>query len=224
MNKRYKGVTHLAFDLDGVIYTSEGFIAQAYEEAIRRGKLGLKKPTTRQVMAQIGKPIDIIFKELFPKITAGQMKVLHRLTLEAIREMIVADRGEIFKGIPEMLARLSKRFELAVCSNGRRLYVETVLSQYGLKKHFTKIQTLEDVQARTKGELLAYYIRAHKTGARQWLMVGDRRSDWEAAEFVGCGFIGCLWGHADREELASLARPGEAQVLLEEPEQLVKIL
>ena len=211
-------ISHIAFDMDGVIYNSEPFIAEAYRVAIERGKLRFQTPALGAIMAQIGKPVITIFRSLFPDIRPEEEAVIMTETLRAIGEMIREGRGEVFGGIPEVLDFLSRNAKLHVCSNGRRQYVETILGHYDLAKYFQPVRTLEDAHFQHKGELLRSYMELDGGPKSAFLMVGDRRADFEAAKFAGCGFVGCLWGHADPHELVG------ATVLLKEPTELRNIL
>ena len=46
-------------------------------------------------------------------------------------------------------------------------------------------------------------------------MIGDRKTDLEAAQYCNCSFIGCYWGHGDMEELEG------SNVIIEEPTSLI---
>jgi len=90
---------------------------------------------------------------------------------------------------------------LAVASNGRQRYIETVLSTYGIARHFLELITVESGAIEDKAGVLRAYLARHRLGPERLVMVGDRSSDVEAAAAVGCHFIGCDYGHGYRDEI-----------------------
>src|SRR5438552_4096762 len=98
-----KNITHLAFDMDGVIYTSEPYIAEAYYEAFRRGGLKLRKPSLEEILGQIGKPVEEIFQALFPGITPEQQETFKKQSMLVINEMMAQGKGQVYPGISEVI-------------------------------------------------------------------------------------------------------------------------
>ncbi len=194
-------ISHLAFDMDGVIYTAEDFIADAYREAIKHSGLKYPLPSTSQIMEQIGKPIWEIFKNLFPRITQPEMLEFRTYTRKYVVQMVSEKKGRIYEGIPELIESLSKNYTLAACSNGGGRYIEAILDTYSLGKYFIPILTLDSENINNKGELLKAYISKNGNDAKSWVMIGDRKTDMEAARYNNCKFIGCNWGHSDIGEL-----------------------
>lgn len=194
-------ITHIAFDIDGVIYSAEDFIADAYKKAIEESSLNLPIPSTAQIMKHIGKPIREIFSGLFPGITEQQMIEFRKWTRKNVVQMVRENRGIIYDGIPEIINKLSKNFTLAACSNGGPGYIDAILKTYGLSKYFMPVLTLESETVSNKIELLKSYISKNGSDSSKWVMIGDRKSDLDAAFYNNCKFIGCAWGHAHLEEL-----------------------
>jgi phosphoglycolate phosphatase len=213
-----KNKMHLAFDMDGVIYSAENFIAEAYENAIKNSGLGFEPPTTDEILTVIGKPVGAIFTELFGELNNKQIGKLLVETRTEICKMIKEDKGHIFDGMPEIISKLAKDYTLSICSNAGNQYVVTILEHYKLKPYFTPdpALTLENTGAEDKKKLLEHYIMTSDADASGWIMIGDRKSDLEAAQYNNCPFIGCFWGHGEIEELDG------ADVIIENPESLIK--
>ena len=211
-------ITHLAFDMDGVIYTAEDFIADAYKEAIKQSGLNLPVPSTSQIMQQIGKPIWDIYKNLFPDITRSDMLEFRKYTRKCVVQMVREKKGRVYDGIPGLLESLSKKYTIAACSNGGAGYIETILKTYDLYKYFIPVLTLDSENLSNKGELLKTYISKNGNDNSSWVMIGDRRTDLEAALYNNCRFIGCTWGHADDGELTG------ANLIVNSPEELLRSL
>jgi phosphoglycolate phosphatase len=211
-------ITHLAFDMDGVIYTAEDFIADAYLKAINQSGLNLPVPATSQIMRQIGKPIWDIYANLFPGITKEQMLAFRTYTRKFVVQMTAEKKGKIYDSIPDVIESLSKKYTLALCSNGGGGYLNTILKTYGLEKYFIPVLTLDSEKLNNKAELLQTYISKSGTGSSSWIMIGDRKTDYDAAIQNNCAFIGCTWGHADDGELKN------AEIIISSPEQIISAL
>ena len=198
----------IAFDLDGVIYSSEPFLGDAYREAIanvnaRRPHSFPRIPSTREILDHVGWPVPVILQRLFPNIEPAAIDLLYAETLEVICARVERGEGILFAGVAETVRALQRAgFRLAIASNGRRRYVEAVLSTYGLTAHFVGLITVESAAIANKEGILRAYLEAFQLEPQRAIMVGDRASDVEAAAAVGCHFIGCDYGHGYRDEIA----------------------
>jgi phosphoglycolate phosphatase len=197
----------IAFDLDGVLYSSEPFLGEAYREAIanvnaRRSNSFPRVPTTREILDHVGWPVTVILERLFPDIDATAVDLLYAETLQVICAHVARREGTLFDGVAETLAGLRRSgLLLAVASNGRQRYIETVLSTYSIARHFLDLITIESATVKDKAGVLGAYLERQGVAPAQLVMVGDRSSDVEAAAAVGCHFIGCDYGHGYRDEI-----------------------
>jgi phosphoglycolate phosphatase len=197
----------IAFDLDGVLYSSEPFLGEAYREAIanvnaRRPISFPRVPSTREILDHVGWPVTVILARLFPNIDATAVGLLYAETLEVICAHVARGEGILFPGVAVTLAGLRRSgLLLAVASNGRQRYIETVLSSYGIARHFLELITIESGAIENKAGVLRAYLERHRLAPQRLVMIGDRSSDVEAAAAVGCHFIGCDYGHGYRNEI-----------------------
>lgn len=197
----------IAFDLDGVLYTSEAFLADAYRESIadvnrRRPGAIERVPTSEEILRHVGWPVPTILARLFPEADRGAVDLIYETTLEVICARVRRGEGRVFDGVAETLDELRLAgHDLVVASNGRRPYVEAVLSTYDLAPRFGALFAVDPGGCRDKGELLRAYVERHGARADEVVMVGDRASDVEAAVAVGCRFVGCDYGHGHRDEV-----------------------
>lgn len=198
----------IAFDLDGVLYSSEPFLGEAYREAIagvnanRPGSFP-RVPSTREILDHVGWPVPVILAKLFPEIDPAAVQLLYAETLTVICSHVARGEGLLFPGVTETLPRLrASGWLMAIASNGRRRYVETVLAASGIAAYFTERVTVDgEASIKEKAGLLRAYLARHGLTPRQLIMIGDRASDVEAATSVGCRFIGCDYGHGYRHEI-----------------------
>jgi phosphoglycolate phosphatase len=197
----------IAFDLDGVLYTAEPFLADAYRESIERVNLRRpgsfdRVPTSEEVLRHVGWPVSTILARLFPEVAPEAMRLIYEVTLEVISARVLDGQGTLFEGVPETLDTLAGRgHDLVVASNGRRRYVEAVLATYDLGRRFAPLLAVEAGRIEDKVHLLRAYVEQFGREPRQVVMVGDRTSDVEAAQALGCDFIGCDYGHGHRDEI-----------------------
>lgn len=197
----------IAFDLDGVLYSSEPFLGEAYREAI--GRVNVRRPgalahvpTTEEILKFIGWPVPEILAGLFPDADEVTTQLLHEATLDVICGHVAARDGVLYPDVAETLRRLQRDgFRLVVASNGRTRYVETVLRTYELGALFLPRVTADMVGDKTN--VLRAYVQQLQIAAHDTVMIGDRASDVEAAQAVGCRFIGCDYGHGHRDEIVA---------------------
>jgi len=204
-------VTLIAFDLDGVLYSSEPFLGEAYREAIasvnaRHPGAFERVPTTQEILAHVGWPLPVIFANLFPGADTDALDDLHGETLDVICRRVADREGTFYPHVAETLRDLhAAGHALCVASNGRTRYVETVIATYGVADLFLPRVTADDVGDKTA--ILRHYLTTLPADPRRMVMVGDRASDVDAARAVGCHFVGCDYGHGYRHEIEE-AGPG----------------
>jgi len=197
----------IAFDLDGVLYSSEPFLGEAYRDAIanvNRQRPGSfpRVPATREILDYVGWPVPVILQRLFPNVDPVAVELLYRETVGVIAGYVRRGRGVLFPGVPETLRALcAADFTLVIASNGRRAYVEAVLEANALSPHFGALLTVDADGMATKADLLRAYLTRYAVPVAQLVMIGDRASDVEAAVAVGCRFVGCDYGHGYQQEI-----------------------
>jgi len=195
----------IAFDLDGVLYSSEPFLGEAYREAIaavnaRRPGSFSRIPSTREILDHVGWPVSVILERLFPSVEKTAVRLLYDATLDVICAYVRQGAGLLYPDVPTTLRRLSADgYLLAVASNGRARYVNSVLSTYQLSDLFLAPITADQVG--DKAAVLRSYLQRHALTPGCTVMVGDRASDVDAARAVGCHFVGCDYGHGYRQEI-----------------------
>lgn len=197
--------TLLAFDLDGVLYSSEPFLGEAYGEAITNVNARMpgafpRVPSTAEILAHVGWPIPVIFANVFPDAAETALEALHGETLDVICRRVADREGVFYPHVATVLRELHDAgHALCVASNGRTRYVETVITTYGVADLFLPRVTADDVGDKTA--ILHHYMALLSAAPGRTVMVGDRTSDVDAARAVGCHFIGCDYGHGHRAEI-----------------------
>ncbi len=199
----------IAFDVDGTLYSSEGIILTAYEQGInsfnsKYPNYNIKIPSLNNLLNLIGYPIDYIYENLFPKLSPDERTNLRKLIENKLLNAIKNKNGILFNGVYETLEYLNnKKYKLFIASNGGFPYLNLILKTYKIKKFFQPIITINNINICNKGDILLEYQKTANLNPNSTLMVGDRLSDLEAANKLGCRFIGCSYGHGNNNEIKS---------------------
>lgn len=200
------GIKLIAFDVDGTIYSSEGIIGATYQEAIGKfiqsSGINIKIPSSKEIMAQIGKPVKTIFANLLPQLPEADRDKISDDVLVLLCEKTSAGKGHYYEGVYEVFEYLKNSgFILTIASNGRRRYVETVVQTIKIDKFIEEIAILDYTNLKNKGDILNFYRTKYRLKGREILMVGDRDSDKDAATQNNSYFAFCKYGHAPIGEI-----------------------
>jgi len=184
------------FDLDGTISDPSLGIFRCVNHALRSH--GFPEVSRKAVAAQIGPPLDEIFKRFRPD--AGQAVIA---SLIASYRQRYAEAGyaenELYPAIPDVLRHLAGRgVRMGVCTSKRRDFADRILSMFGLAFHFSFVDG-GDIGIK-KHDQLAGLVKSGLIG-RSAVMIGDREVDISAAKANGLRSVGVLWGFGDIDEL-----------------------
>ncbi|GMT50320.1 MAG: MTA/SAH nucleosidase [bacterium] len=197
------------FDMDGTLYSSEEMILPAYQRGIRafnkrNPHQEVPIPTLDSILALLGFPINEIYSTLFPSLSSDGMLEIRELILTELLKAIRNKEGQLFPGVIDSLHELSRRgYGMYIASNGQSLYLEAILESYDLISLFQPIITLDYKSLCDKGDILLAYQKRDQLDKAKVVMVGDRDSDMDAAQKMGCAFIACQYGHGDKSETES---------------------
>lgn len=182
-------------------------------------KLGITT-CIRHAMAQLGRPLDAAHNLDFcigPPLQNSFAALLGNASLvpqaiELYRERF-KERGmfenEVYAGIPEALAELSKREALYVATSKPRVFAEVIVRHFGLAEHFRGIYGSElDGQNSDKTALIAKLLADEKIDGADATMIGDREHDMIGAKNNGLRAWGVAWGYGSQEELMGAGAAG----------------
>ncbi|WCL47951.1 HAD family hydrolase [Leptospira sp. GIMC2001] len=198
----------LALDIDGTVFSSEDIILETYLDSVseysQKSGENIQLPSHERIMAEIGKPVKTIFRNLLPDLHEQGRDQISDRVLSLLVEKILSGRGKFYDGIAETISELHNQgFRIAACSNGRYAYVEAILRKLDVLQYFLPIVVLDNEQRKVKGDILLHYLDVYNLESKQILMVGDRHSDWEAAQVALTPFAFCEYGHAEPNEIPS---------------------
>lgn len=200
------------FDIDGTLLRAELVTVPALEQTFR--EFGIPAPDTGVIYSLFGAPVEE-YEAWLAAHAPGREKAFVEAANRRELELIGAS-GRLYDGVEAMLVALTRRGHvLATCSNGSVAYVNEALDAHGLRPYFRIVrcigQGFDGKPAMVRDILDAVALRPA-------VVVGDRRSDVEAAHANGLLAIGATYGFGGRDELA------EADALIHSVAELPGVL
>jgi phosphoglycolate phosphatase-like HAD superfamily hydrolase len=193
-------------DLDGTLYSSSATTLGAVERAVRdlnaRHGLDLPRPSNELILSGVGMTRREFAEAVFPDLPGRYHEEIDELVWHWERELVTRGRGSLFPGAIEALGDLGAAgCTLAVATNAGTGYMNHILDYFELRPRFAEARCAGAEGTTDKSELLTMITDSLALGPSSSVMVGDRRSDVEAAGRVGMRAIGCTWGFGTGEEL-----------------------
>ena len=204
----------ILFDLDGTLLQTQIHSCRAAHETLRA--LHLPDVSDEFVMRQIGEPADVFLRAIAPEYPdlASFESLYDANEREALKQS-----GKLYNGVPELLAALQQRgYQLAICSNGSRDYVETALEATGIRRFFSRLACAGEFSDKT--EAVGAIIREWNSDFS--VVVGDRVHDREAAEQNSLPFIAAEYGYGGEELNNSVIRARNPLEILQLLDQIEK--
>ena len=202
------------FDLDGTLLQTHRHSCHAAHQTLRA--LGLQDVSDALVMRHIGEPADVFLRAIAP---GYQDLAAFERIFDANEQAALKQVGMLYDGVPEMLQQLTERgYQLAICSNGSRDYVETALEATGIRRFFSRLACAGEFSDKT--EAVGAIIREWNSDFS--VVVGDRVHDKEAAEQNSLPFIAAEYGYGGEELNNSVIRARNPLEILQLLDQIEK--
>ncbi|WP_175419837.1 HAD family hydrolase [Marinitoga sp. 1154] len=187
---------NIVFDLDGTLVKTENIALPAIRNVLK--DLGYNyKINKKEILKYIGYTIDDIFEGLLK--TKDKNIINKAIRLLDLYEIDIIKKENIetifFDGVFEVLETLKKdNHKLFILSNCNIKYM-TALLEKGLNKYIDSPHCAEMYDWAEKD----YVLNLISNGNKNFIMVGDRHKDIEAAKENGFISIGCAYGFGDEE-------------------------
>jgi phosphoglycolate phosphatase len=200
-------ISNIIFDMDGTLIDT----AKATVEACRKAaeSRGFPPLTIEVLKAAMGIPGLDYYRKVLPGMEDGALREF-ALAADTEENNLLRFLGKklLFDEIEKVLIELSRAgYGLFIASTGSREHVDTALAAADIRKYFTAVYCGEPNKAETiKGipEL---------SNPKEWLMVGDKRIDADAARKNSIFSIGAAFGYCGTDEQKFfdkvVSRPGE---------------
>jgi phosphoglycolate phosphatase-like HAD superfamily hydrolase len=187
-------ITHIIFDLDGTLIDT---VKASLEACLKTAEeFGFPRLTEEALMDAMGLPGPDFFRKLLPGMENDKLLEFARYA-DAAENALIRQLGKavLFDGIEAMLTELSGRGKkLFIASTGSLEHVNTALSATGIRAFFTGVYCDHPDKTQSIGRI----DELRKGG--EWLMVGDKRIDANAARHHGIFSIGAGYGYCDPGE------------------------
>lgn len=191
-------VSALVFDLDGTLSDpSEGIVA-CVNYAFEKG--GHAPRTHQEISAEIGPPLDLMFKKFIPGISMTEIETLVMYYRERFGTAGFAE-NVLYSGIAEAIQRLhSDGFALGVCTSKPEPAARKILEHFGLLKYMGFVSG-GDIGIKKQSQLKK--LLDEKIIDSDAVMIGDRGVDLSAAHNNGLRAVAVCWGFGAAPELAA---------------------
>lgn len=195
------------FDLDGTLVDSRHDIADAGNAA--RAAIGLPPLPLAAVVAMVGDGAATLIERLTPDRSVAQRAV----AMEAFRTDYagrLTAHTRCYDGVPEMIAALRSRgWRIACATNKPALFAAPILERLGIQ-----VDGLRGGEGPRKPDPAALIdlMRSLSAPAAGTWMIGDHRTDLQAAINARVRSVWCAWGFGRRDGLPADAvaqHPGD---------------
>ncbi len=191
-------VSTLVFDLDGTISNPASGIINCVNYALQSHRLPTQSDAA--ISAEIGPPLDLMFRKFIPDITNSVIDDL----VASYRERFATEgfaENTLYNGIPEVLQSLSDAgFRLGVCTSKPEPAARKVLEHFALLHHFEFVSG-GDIGVAKQSQLK--HLLDEKIIDHEAVMIGDRSVDLTAAHNNQLKSVAVLWGFGSAAELAA---------------------
>ncbi|MDO3641688.1 MAG: HAD family hydrolase [Mucilaginibacter sp.] len=203
----------IIFDLDGTLWDSTGNVAKAWQAALGSVDYIQEEMTQERVRSITGMTYDSIFDKLFPNLTTEQRAEVQSLCARHELEILHEKGGELYPGLDETLAYLSKNYKLFIVSNCQSGYIEVFFKISRMEHYFAGHQCF-GTKGQPKAENIKDIVNDHNLTSPVY--IGDTMGDYSSATTAGVPFIFCDYGFGKVEggQIATISNFGELTDLL----------
>lgn len=191
---------NIIFDFDGTLVDSRPGVVKAFKKVV--GELTSRELTEQEIIQLIGKPLAQIISILFN--TTDETFIKRGCALfKKYYNKKGHSQNIVYPGIKEMLESLKNQScQLFVVSNKIDLFMNRILEQHNLKKHFLCTLGTDGTDAQSKkAEQVKYLLTCHKLKKKETVMVGDTENDIIAAKRNFIYSVGVTWGYGSESDL-----------------------
>ncbi|MBI2142541.1 HAD family hydrolase [Candidatus Woesearchaeota archaeon] len=194
----------IVFDCDGTVYDIKVYMGEITGLKRAFKELGIKAgvPKKETILGRCGTPKPDFFHGIIPeKYFRQAYRLAYKYTEEDCEGLVKAKKGKLYSGAIKTLKQLKKKgIKLGLVTNGGKGYIRAVAGTYSLQKVFDVVMSVEEVKG-DKGDLVKAALKRLGVKPKEALMVGDRKSDIDAARKAGCKTVAVTYGYGSRREL-----------------------
>ena len=187
----------ILFDLDGTLIDSTEAILESFEVAL--GKFGEVLPDEAAIKAEIGHPLDVMFRTL----GVSEEKVWdHVHAYKQHYRKIACEKTVLLPGAREAIELATQHAALGIVTTKTAEYSREMLEDMGVMHYFDVLIGREDVtHPKPHPEPVLKAISKLKADKNRCWMIGDTPMDLVAANAAGIKSVAVTCGYASAGEL-----------------------
>ena len=187
----------ILFDLDGTLIDSTEAILESFEVAL--GKFGEVLPNEAAIKAEIGHPLDAMFRTL----GVSEEKVWdHVHAYKQHYRTIACEKTVLLPAAREAIALAKQHATLGIVTTKTAEYSKEMLEDMDVMHYFDVLIGREDVEhPKPHPEPVLKAISKLKADRSKCWMIGDTPMDLGAADAAGIKSVGVTCGYASEDEL-----------------------
>ncbi len=183
-------IRYLIFDMDGTLIDSSAIIANSINYV--RSKLGLE-PMDRRIILEAVNDTTIHRPKFFYGVEEYQPK--HVAWFREYYSNNHHKETVLFTGIKELLEEIRPYFGLALATNAYRESAMLILKHLQIDRYFDIIVCGDEVKhPKPAPDMIEKIIAFFGCKRDEIILIGDGKTDEEAAKNAGIGFIKVNWG------------------------------
>ncbi|WP_455757081.1 HAD family hydrolase [Sulfurimonas sp.] len=187
----------ILFDLDGTLIDSTDAIVSTFHHSF--DVHNSTHPSDKEIMALIGYPLDIMYKEL--GVNENEVWDYVSTYKEEYRK-ISTQKTELLACAKDAVLAASKFAELGIVTTKTGLYSEILMEHFDLMKYFEVLVGREHVDnPKPHAEPILKALESFEIKDKEIWMIGDTKLDLISAKNAGIYSVGVLSGYDDEQTL-----------------------
>ncbi|BAF70956.1 HAD family hydrolase [Nitratiruptor sp. SB155-2] len=189
-------INYLIFDMDGTLIDSSAIISNSINYV--RSKLGLP-PMDKRIILEAVNDTSIHRPKFFYGVE--EYKKEH---VEWFREYYAKNHHKetiLYTGVKELLEEIRPYFHLSLATNAYRESAELILKNLGIYNYFEIIVCGDEVaHPKPAPDMIEKIIDFFGCKKDEIMLIGDGKTDEEAAQAAGIKFLKVNWGWSRYED------------------------
>ena len=187
----------ILFDLDGTLIDSTDAIVSTFHHSFNVH--GFKNPSDEEIMALIGYPLDLMYRDL----GVEEDKIWDFVaTYKEEYRKISTQKTKLLECAKEAVNRADKIATLGIVTTKTGRYSELLMEHFGLMKYFKVLIGREHVkEPKPHAEPILKALEELNIQGKEIWMIGDTKLDLISAKNADVNSIGVLSGYGTKETL-----------------------
>lgn len=200
----FNKVKTVVFDYDGTIHDSgepyiKGF-QKAYAYLVEKGFAEERVFKKEEMTCWLGYSSTEMWKAFMPELPETEKEKASDIIRSETMLQVKGHNSRLYDGAEETLLYLKERgYHVLYLSNCRPYYRQMHTETFHLERFFEEMYCAGDYQFAPKYEIFKEIMKKYPS---EYIMIGDRFHDMEAAKYCRAYAVGCAYGFGSEEELA----------------------